>query len=346
MRRASCLNGLLLTTIALGPWVAAGAREIATPGTNPAALPALAEFVAEIALGADRPGAVSGVAVDDHGTLYVIDPYNDQIRVFGREGLSSTGPQGSVVATLGESGDGPGQFRFQQSHGWGDLAIGPDGNLYVMDTLNSRIQVLRPDGTYVRDWGEPGSAEGQFNLPSGIGIDRAGRVYVTETGNRRLQIFGREGQFRAAWEPSSADGGPFLSPADVAVDAAGFVSVSDAHNNRIFRFDAAGTVINTFGELGLRPGQVLQPMGAAVDAQGNLYVAEHGNSRVQGFAPDGTSLGTIGSFGHEPGEFSAPIFLTIGPDGLLYVADTGNRRVQVFRLLPPLPPAVRTPVAS
>ena len=350
MRRVSVLVGLLVASTALGPWFGAVAQQpAATPG--PAASPEvtrlLAEFVAEITLGTDLSSAAAGMAVADDGAVYVIDSLNDLIQVFGRGGLTSTGPRGASVATWGESGDAPGQFRFSMGHPyWGDLAFGPDGNLYVLDPFNSRIQVFGSDGTYPREWGEPGSGEGQFDEPSGIGIDDAGRVYVAETGNRRLQIFGSDGQFIAVWEPSEAEGGPFLDPADVAVDAAGIVSVTDFDKNRIFRFDAQGTVIDIFGELGWRPGQLFQPWGAAVDAQGNLYVAEYGNSRVQGFAPDRTSLGTVGSFGDQPGEFNGANFLTIGPDGLLYVADEANRRVQVFRLLPPLSTAQGTPVAA
>ena len=323
------------------------------PAASPVHTRPLAEFVAEIPLGTDLASAVSGVAVDGRGTLYVIDATSDQIWIFGqgdlRDELSSTRRQGPVVAMWGEHGGGPGQFQFQYPWGpphWGDLAIGPDGNLYVMDTFNSRIQVFAPDGTYLREWGESGSAEGQLAWPSGIGIDTSGRVYVADTRNARVQIFDGEGQFLAAWGLSAAEGGTVFNPADVAIDAAGIISVTDSRANRIFRFAPGGTVLDTVGAPGLLPGQLSRPWGAAVDAGGNLYVAELGSSRVQGFAPDGTSLGTVGSFGEDPGEFRGPLFLTIGPDGLLYVADEANRRVQVFRLLAPLAPTVEPPAVS
>jgi DNA-binding beta-propeller fold protein YncE len=311
---------------------------IATPAT-PSSAPALAEFVAEIPLSGGLRGSPAGVAVDANGTLYVTNSLNDQIRVFDRER--------TLIATWGESGAGPGQFQFEGYYGtYGDLAFGPDGNLYVLDPYNSRIQVLSPDGTYLRAWGEEGAGEGQFNLPTGIGIDTAGRVYVTELANKRLQVFDSEGQFLATWDGSEADGGPVQTPVDVAVDAAGIVSVTDFFKNRILRFDAAGAAIDTVGgELG-QPGRLSEPGGIAVDPQGTLYVADNGSGQVQVFASDGTWLGGIESVATKRGAFPVPINLTIGADGLLYVADASNQRVQVFRLLPPLGSAKDTPAAS
>jgi len=344
---------LVAGLVAFGPWrpgsaPPAGNHQLAAvpAAATPDAQPALAEFVGEIWLdpdGTERSSAAAGVAVDDQGTLYVIDGRKDQIRVFDRDG--------TAVATWGERGEGPGQFKFQaMGYNYGDLAIGPDGNLYVMDTANSRIQVFSPDGTYLREWGEPGRDEGQLSAPSGIAIDASGRVYVTETGNRRLQIFDSDGQFVAAWEPSEAEGGPFLDPADVAIDAAGVVSVTDYDKNRIFRFDAEGAGLETLGlerqyQAGeaQQPGYLSQPWGVAVDPQDNLYVAEYGGKRVHVFAPDGTSLGVIESVATEPNQYMTLIYVTVSADGTLYVADNANGRVQQFRLLAPLvaTPAMR-----
>ncbi len=77
----------------------------------------LAEFVAAIPVGTDLASAAAGVAVDGRSTLYVLDAPNDVIWIFGqgdlRGELGSTRRQGPVVATSGETGDGPGQFAFQ-----------------------------------------------------------------------------------------------------------------------------------------------------------------------------------------------------------------------------------------
>jgi DNA-binding beta-propeller fold protein YncE len=307
-------------------------------GTLEPAAP-LAEFVREVVLGADAAAAAGGVAVAADGTLYVIDSLADQIRVFDRAG--------TPVATWGERGTGPGQFQFRGSGNfWGDLALGPDDHLYVADTFNHRVQVLAPDGTFLREWGEKGSENGQFNVPAGIAVDAAGRVYVTDGLNARLQVFESDGTFRGAWAPPREGDDPFLDPADVAVDAAGIVWVTDHGSHKVSRFGSDGVLTGVFGGFGSEPGKFAGPWGIAADAQGNLFVADYLNDRIQVLAPDGAPQGTLGSNGEEPGEFRNPIYLTVGPDGLLYVADETNRRVQVFRLLPPLGAATGTPASA
>jgi DNA-binding beta-propeller fold protein YncE len=341
MVRLSILIAFVFGLAPLHPWHDAAAQDMeATPIAAAAdeTTPAPVAFVREISLGTDPSVALSGVAVAADGTLFVIDSFQDHIRVFDREG--------NPVATWGESGDGPGQFRFHVSGGgyYGDLAIGPDGNLYVMEPFNNRIQVLNPDGAFLRTWGELGDEPGQLAQPGGIAVDAARRVYVTDLAHDRLQIFSSDGQFLASWELSAAEGGPLQAPADVAVDATGAVYVTDSEQSRVYRFDLGGAITGSFDGSDSPAGPLRNPVGAAVDAQGNLYVADYNGNRVQVFAPDGRSLGSVGSVGKDPGQFTTPIFLTFGPEGLLYVAEEGNRRVQVFRLLPPLGPAVSTPV--
>lgn len=346
MRRTLAI-GFLVGTLILGPLCATKAQEAATPAGDSASPPALVEFVREIPLDervSDARSAASGLAVANDGTLYVVVPRHDHIQVFDRDG--------DPLTTWGEHGSGPGQFSFRgMGFLYGDLAIGPDGNVYVMDTANSRIQVFSPSGDFLRAWGEQGVEPGQFSVPSGIDVDDAGRVYVTETGNRRLQIFDQHGQVLSIWQPSEAEGGPFRDPADVAVDAAGAVWVTDFDANRIYHFDAKGKVTAVLGmEREYRSGEAEQlgvltnPWGAAVDAQGNLYVAEYGGRRVQVFAPDGTPLGAItGETSSRESPAMTPIYLAIGSDGALFLAEYEGRQVQVFHLLPPLVSAPGTP---
>ncbi len=303
---------------------------VASPAASPRASTALAEFVAEFRLGPGPSSTPTGLAVGADGTLYAIDAIQDQIRLFA--------PDGQPIDTWGETGEGPGQYKFHEGGAFrGDLAFGPDGNLYVLDTFNSRIQVLNPDHTVIRTWGEAGSEEGQFTLPGGIAVDGAGRVYVADTENRRVQLFDANGLFLATWA-TPEDGGRRLSPNDVAVDSAGIASVSDGTTNQVIRFDADGAVVGAFGGDGSGPELLGDPVGVLSDARDNLFVADGVGSRIQVFAPDGTLLGAIGSVGVQPGQFITPAYLALGPDGLLYVAEEGNRRIQIFQLLPPLWP--------
>ncbi|MCA9877868.1 MAG: NHL repeat-containing protein [Thermomicrobiales bacterium] len=281
-------------------------------------------FVSEITGDADPLQQPSGAAVAEDGTLYVIDSARDHIRVFDAAG--------NPAATWGEAGSGPGQFRFslfQDIVLAGDLAIGPDGSIYVADTFNNRIQKLAADGTFTLSWGAGGSGPDDVFEPNGIGVDAAGRVYVTGTTGVRVQVFDAEGRFLKVWDGTQGGGFPFVGAADVTIDAAGRVWVTDAGLHRVAGFQADGTPLGSFGEIGDAPGELREPLGIAVDDAGNLYVAEFSGNRVQVFAPDGVSLGTT-----EAGQFSGPAYVSLGPDALLYVSDVGNHRVQVFEGLP------------
>ena len=230
--------------------------------------------------GGDDPLAVpSGVAVGADGTLYVIDVPRDQVRVFD--------PDGTPKATWGTSGDGPGEFGFSFDFPWGDLAIAPDGNLYVLDPNLARIQAFTPDGTYLFGFGERGSEDGQILYPMGIGVGPNGNVYVADWQNHRVQVFDSQGTFLAAWDGTQDGGQPLAGPQDVAVDSDGTAWVTDEILQRVIGFAPDGSIVGSFGKSGNNPGEVWGLRGIAIDAADTIYVSEFENDRVQAFTRDG-----------------------------------------------------------
>lgn len=70
-----------------------------------------------------------------------------------------------------------------------DVAIAPDGNVYVTDTRNYRVQQFTSQGDFIRAWGSKGAGNGQFNDLRNIAIASDGSVYVADLGNHRMQQF-------------------------------------------------------------------------------------------------------------------------------------------------------------
>jgi len=113
------------------------------------------------------------------------------------------------------------------------LAIDGDGNVYVAERYNNRIQVFDLQGRFLRKWGTEGEEDGQFSEPVGLAIGGDGNVYVADTSNHRIQVFDIQGRFLRKWGTRGKEGGEFIYPRGLAIDGDGNVYVADCLNHRI-----------------------------------------------------------------------------------------------------------------
>jgi uncharacterized protein (TIGR03663 family) len=223
----------------------------------------------------------------------------DLAPVGGQQGGTSAGGPLKLVAqqAIGAPGSEPGQLGNPSG-----AAVDAQGNLYVADTNNHRIQVFAPDGTPLRTIGSFGVGPAQFNEPRGVAVDAQGMIYVADTWNARIVKLDPQGNQVASWGSGTEDfgNGRVASPTDGTL----------AGN--------AAAPLSLFG-----------PRGIAVDDQGNVYIADTGNKRIVVTDSDGNFRLQWGEFGSAPGQFSEPTSVAV--DGAnIYVADTWNGRVQLF----------------
>lgn len=178
------------------------------------------------------------------------------------------------------------------------MAFGPDGNLYVADSLNGRISIFDPTGKLVSQFGTVGAGTdgataepGQFHEPWDVAVGADGWVYVADTWNSRVQVFNAQHQFVTMWghleqivgsQPSSPDG--FWGPRAITVDDQNRIYIADTGNKRIRVYDRTGKLLTTFGSAGAAPGQLNEPVGLAFDAKTqHLFVADSWNKRIEVF---------------------------------------------------------------
>jgi DNA-binding beta-propeller fold protein YncE len=186
-------------------------------------------------------GTPSGIAVDPDGNLFVADAGSNLVQKFSSQGdplaqwgnesfLGGFGGSGSPVPRSPLPSQPPAPGQFQRPAG---IAVDQEGNLYVADAGNNRIQKLSPMGRPLAQWGSLGRDPGQFNAPDGVAIDRAGNVYVADTDYDRIQKLSRQGEPVAMWGVGGSGAGQFARPAALAVDGEGNVYVADTLNHRI-----------------------------------------------------------------------------------------------------------------
>lgn len=151
----------------------------------------------------------AGVAVIGD-RLYVSDTKQMQIDVFDVR-------SGKHLLTFGRRGEKDGEMLHPTN-----LAAAPNGNLYVTDTNNFRVQEFTPDGKFVRVLGGVGTGLGRFARPKGLAVDREGRIYVADAAFENVQAFNQDGKLLLFF------GSPGAKPYNLNLPAALAINYDDA----------------------------------------------------------------------------------------------------------------------
>lgn len=171
----------------------------------------------------------TGIAVDQAGTrVYVVDTGgvsspDHRVRVFDAK-------DGSHLFDIGKRGSEPGELNLPR-----DVAIGANGNLYVVDGGNFRVQVFAPDGKFLSVFGSVGRQGGQFSRPKEVAIDKDGNVYVVDSAFGNFQIFNAAGELlMAVGSRAEKDGmARYMLPSGIATDSDGRVYMVDQYFRKI-----------------------------------------------------------------------------------------------------------------
>jgi sugar lactone lactonase YvrE len=299
-----------------------------------------------------------GAATDSTGNVWVADQENNRISeftalgefvlVFGREVNKTKVETGGSeaeknlctassgnVCQAGKAGSANGQLSLPR-----DVAFTANGNLWVTEIGNDRVQEFNTKGEYLAKFGAEGTGSGQFSEPAGIAIATNGNIWVSDARYYRVEEFTANGAFILAVGAVSAGGNgatEFWHPTGLAIDASGNIWVADTRNNRVQELYATGSYRYRFGVAGSGEGQMGEPVGIAIKPSGNLLIVEEGTSRGQMFAPSGEYLTHFATEGI-PGD------IALGPGGVEYV--TGSTSGVVEKLGSPTAPEATTSEAS
>ena len=232
------------------------------------------------------------VVMDKDDNLWIVDAGIVE-NVKGSQ-IFKFSPTGKVLLTLGKPGvrgTAPGMFN-QPS----DLAIAPNGDLYVADghieaPSNGRVVHLSKDGTFIEAWGTKGKGPLQFDCPHSIALDSKGRIFVGDRTNNRIQILSPRGEFIAEWKQ-------FGRPSGVRI-VNDILYVTDSESR------------NVEGQYGYNPAW-----------HRGIRIGKVSDGIVTAFIPDPAAHGST----------SFPEGITVDRNGVIWGASVGDRKATKYLL--------------
>jgi tripartite motif-containing protein 71 len=220
------------------------------------------------------------------------------------------------------------------------VQVAADGQIYVVDYWNQRIEYMNPDGSDAQSFGFRGnpSQKGAINFAWSIAIQPGtGDIFVANRESNQVEVFSPTGTAILIFGANGTANGDFHLPQGIAFGPDGTLYVDDSGNDRVESFtmsagDTSATWDATYGEKGVGSaapaGDLNNPTGIAVAPDGTVWVADTRNNRIQSLSPSGvwTVITTpVGTGTQLP--FKAPWGITVAPDGSIWVSDTGNHRL-------------------
>jgi DNA-binding beta-propeller fold protein YncE len=274
--------------------------------------------------------------------LYMRRDTVQQLWEYGPEALSAAAAQPgdeyierwqprTALDVWGGPGSEPGRFSAPKG-----MAVDGNGNLYVADSQNHRIQVFDGNGNLVRQWGEQGSGPGQFNEPWDVAVSPAGDIYVADTWNHRIQVYSAQGNLLRGWGifgealDVTGYGDRLYGPRSLAFDDEGNLYVADTGNKRVIKYDANDRMVTAVGGAGDEAGYLQEPVGLALGPEGDLYVVDTWNRRIQVFDADLEYVRQWPVWAWEGTSISNKPYMAVDEDGHVYVTDPDMFRVLEF----------------
>jgi len=184
-----------------------------------------------------------------------------------------------------------------------DIAIDKEGNVYVLDSGNHRIQKFDPDGNFLASFGRQGQGPGEFQYPQSVDLDPEGNLYVSDSGNQKIQIIKSDGSL--AKEIKMTEEAPGIlrvrsgqmimgQGASVYSFGMGRMDQDQELPKLIKILNKEAEVQKEFGEQKNYSDFLVNRMGNryhfTVDKKGNIFIAFDYQNRIEKYSPEGELL--------------------------------------------------------
>lgn len=218
-----------------------------------------------------------------------------------------------------------------------DISSDINGNIYIADALNYRVQKFDKNGNFLLEWGSKGFENEQFRTIDSLTVSLKNLVYVADNMGNSLHLFNSEGQFIKKWggEELYLENKFFNGPIAVETDQLENIYVVNlfdnymvqiiSHSNLITKWHPevnSGEQFNTLKNIAITD--------IAIDSNQNIYIVDGYNHCIQKFNSNLQFLIKWGTKGFGDGQFNTPTGIDIDEEDNIYIADFQNHRIQKF----------------
>ena len=226
------------------------------------------------------------------------------------------------VRSIGEKGTEPGQFTEPLS-----VDVDIEGNLYIVDSGNNRIQKLDKNGEFIRMFGGFGWGTDQFDRPVSVDASYGLDIFITDFNNNRITRLDRNMNFVSIIQLDNlrqADYS-FRFPTGLAVSSLGDKFIIDSENIRIVKLDAFNNPELAFGGYSSHGVPLSNPVDIAVFSNKKIFVSDKELKTVMAYDYFGNFIDKYGS-----SNVIDPGGLSVDQSGRLFVCDLEKNSILIF----------------
>lgn len=229
-------------------------------------------------------------------------------------------------------GNGIGSEKGQFGEGPKDIAVGPDGNIYVSDPGNFRILRFSTSGEYLGEIGLRNNIP-VFHDGCDLFIEKIdcvcditsitsgddGLIYAVIPGPEiyKYELSGNLLEHFYINDNNKYYKTGFFAISSIRVKN-NYIYVTDEDRHRILKLDSHGSIVKKWGEKGTGDGQFNSPHGMAIDSDSFVYVTDSDNLRVQKFDTDGNFIKKWGIADEKLHKFM-PMGIAVDSENNVYV---------------------------
>lgn len=220
-----------------------------------------------------------------------------------------------LLFNIGLRGSIEGDFNYPRG-----LAVNWNGDIFVADSMNHRIQVFNQTGVFKFKFGVKGKENGQFDQPTGVCTFPNDDIAVADKNNCKIQVFSNTGSFKYAFSTVH-------KPFSVACDKDYNIAVSTTKRTiEIYR--RAGKLLHRFSLSGKKNEENCCQI--CVNGKDEVIVCDPSVSFIKFYKYDGTQLYKFKPEANFEGLDMMLSAMTLTPLGQILVSDSLNHVINLY----------------